>query len=223
MKSIKTIFGVMMLAVAIWFIQRVVPGPVALMLWALLLITSAIYMGALDSLQPNAKWQRLWKGLGLVMLVYGVVLIIGAANGNNNLLKPLQGISNANITDQKTLKFKTIKTVADLERELASAKQTRQIAMLDFYADWCIDCIKMEKQTFQKKQVQLALKDVVLLKADVTKHDEQDRELLKKFNLPGPPAILFFGLNETEHKAFRIIGFVNAEKFTQHVKKVAAL
>jgi len=223
MKTIQRIFGVVMLAVAIWFIERIVPGPVALILWALLFIISAIYMGALDSLQPHASWQKLWKGLGLVLMVYGVLLVIGAANGNDNLFRPLQGISNSTYADSDSLKFKKIKSVDDLDRELAIAKQFKQVAMLDFYADWCIDCKKMERQTFQKKEVHTALEDVILLKADVTKNDELDKALLSRFNLPGPPAILFFGHDGLEHKAYRLIGFVNAKIFAQHVNQVAAL
>ena len=223
MDTIKRFFGVVMLAVAIWFVERIIPGSIALMLWALLLIVSAIYMGALDSLQPNASWQKLWKGLGLVILVYGVLLIIGAANGNDNLFRPLQSISNGTYADLESLKFKKIKSIDDLDRELTIAKQSKQVAMLDFYADWCIDCKKMERKTFKKKEVRNALKDVVLLKADVTKNDKLDKALLSRFNLPGPPAILFFGYDGLEHNAYRLIGFVNAEKFIQHVIQVASL
>jgi thiol:disulfide interchange protein DsbD len=223
MKSIQQVFGVVLLAVAIWFIERIVPGPVALMLWALLLIVSAIYMGALNSIQPDASWQKLWKGFGLAILVYGVILIIGAANGGDNLFRPLQGISNSTYADLEVLKFKKIKSGNDLDRELAITKQTKQVAMLDFYADWCVDCKKMERKTFRNKEVHTALKDIVLLKADVTKNDELDKALLSRFNLPGPPAILFFGHDGLEHKAYRLIGFTNAEKFTQHVNQVTAL
>ena len=135
----------------------------------------------------------------------------------------MQSISNGTYADLESLKFKKIKSIDDLDRELTIAKQSKQVAMLDFYADWCIDCKKMERKTFKKKEVRNALKDVVLLKADVTKNDKLDKALLSRFNLPGPPAILFFGYDGLEHNAYRLIGFVNAEKFIQHVIQVASL
>ena len=223
MKTIQKVFGVIMLAVAIWFLERVIPGPVALMLWALLLITTALYMGALDSIPQDARWQKLWKGAGLLLMVYGFLLVVGAANGNDNIFKPLDGLVKNTDKEVKKLEFNTIKSVADMDNVLAEAKQTRQFVMLDFYADWCIDCKKLEKRTFLNEQVQLALEDVILLKADVTKNDGQDKALLNKFNLPGPPAILFFDIDGLELKEYRIIGFLNAEKFTQHINKIRAL
>ena len=224
MESIQRAFGVIMLGVAIWFIERIVPGPVALVLWALLLIVTSVYLGALDKLEKNAGWQRLWKGVGLVMLVYGAALIIGAAGGSENVFRPLHGISfsTENISKAK-IQFKSIKSVADLDSELMIAGRANQVVMLDFYADWCITCKEMEAQTFHEPRVQDALREVVLLQADVTANDELDKTLLEKFNLIGPPAILFFGRDGEERRAFRLIGFVDADQFTQHVRRVTAL
>ncbi|MBI4006622.1 MAG: protein-disulfide reductase DsbD [Gammaproteobacteria bacterium] len=221
MESIKRVFGVIMLGVAIWFLERVLPGPVTLMLWALLFIVTAIYMGALDRLDPDAGWQRLWKGLGLAMLVYGGALIVGAASGGQDVFRPLQGIA-TNSGQIKQLVFVRIKSVDDLDRVLAVATEKDKAVMLDFYADWCITCKEMEKLTFPDPEVRQVLQDVILLKADVTANDENDNALLKRFELFGPPAILFFG-NGEERKAFRLIGFVESEVFVQHVREATAL
>jgi thiol:disulfide interchange protein DsbD len=224
MENIKRIFGVILLGVAVWFMGRILPGPIALVLWALLLILTAMYLGALDKLETNARWQRLSKGLGLVMLLYGAILIIGAAGGNDDVFRPLQGIAfDADKSKQDGLNFKTIKSITDLEYELSIAGQESRAVMLDFYADWCITCKEMERKTFHDPDVQRALQDVVLLQADVTKNDDLDAALLSKFNLFGPPAILFFDNNGKERNTYRLIGFAGVEMFVQHVQLATSL
>lgn len=226
METIKKIFGVMLIAVAIWFISRVVPPVVELFLWAALLIVTAIYMGALDQLKEGAGWQRLWKGVGIMMMVYGIVLVIGASAGSESVLKPLQGMAQVSGTgtDHSTneLEFKRIKSLADLQNELQQASLNGQIVMLDFYADWCISCIEMETYTFPEPEVHMALKDVVLLQVDVTANDEIDQELMQKFDIFGPPAILFFGKDTIERKSYRLVGFVKAKKFVAHVEEAVS-
>ena len=221
MESVKKIFGVIMLGVAIWFLERILPGPVTLMLWALLFIVTAVYMGVLDRLEPGIGWQRLWKGLGLAMLVYGVALVVGATSGGQDVFRPLQGIT-MGASRVKGLEFINIKGVDDLDRMLAAATEKNKAVMLDFYADWCITCKEMEKFTFPESGVRKALQDVILLKADVTANDESDSALLARFELFGPPAILFFG-NGEERTAYRLVGFVDADTFIRHVKKATDL
>lgn len=223
MESIKHIFGVLMLGVAVWFMERVLPGAFALALWALLFIVTAIYMGALDRPDRQSKWQGLWRGLGIAMLVYGIILIIGAASGGNNLFKPLQNLSTNYQTGQvrsNTLSFQSIKGVDGLQSALDKAANEGKFVMLDFYADWCITCKEMEHDTFSSSVVQTKLNDLILLKADVTENDALDKALLKKFNLYGPPAILFFNKERAEEKASRIVGFMNATDFIAHVDEV---
>ncbi len=225
MEAIKRVFGVIMLAVAIWFMERILPGGIALLLWAALLIISAVYLGALETVAPQATWQRLWKGLGIILLVYGVILVIGAASGGNNIYKPLQGLSTSKgwqQNSQKPVNFTTIKSLADLDAALAVAGEQNKFVMLDFYADWCVVCKEMESYTFSDPQVVPLLNNLVLLQADVTKNDEQDRELLKAFELFGPPAILFFDADGRERRAYRLVGFVKADKFASHIKEVTA-
>lgn len=221
MDTIKKIFGVGLLGLAIWFMSRVIPVAVELYLWAALLIITAIYMGALDQLEKTASWARLWKGTGLIMLIYGILLVIGASSGSGNIYRPLEGIAGitGNNTSVSHLQFKTIKSVSDLEAELKLASQAGKPVMLDFYADWCIECIRMESNTFPKPEVQAALEGVVLLQADVTRHDEVDQALLAHFQIYGPPAILFFGEDAQERKPYRLFGFFEAEKFVTHVRE----
>ncbi|MEX2353279.1 MAG: protein-disulfide reductase DsbD, partial [Gammaproteobacteria bacterium] len=208
MDTIKKIFGVGLLGLAIWFLSRVVSPVIEMYLWAVLLIISAIYMGALDQLEKTASWARLWKGVGLIMLVYGVLLVIGASSGSNNLYKPLDGIASVSTESADHLEFTRIKSVADLDDQLKQASVAGKYVMLDFYADWCIECIRMESNTFPRPEVQAALDDVILLQADVTRNDDLDKELLNHFGIYGPPAILFFDPDGTEILPYRLFGFV---------------
>jgi len=220
MVAVKNVFGVLLLGVAIWLLGRVVPGPVTMLLWALLIIVSAIYMGALDRVESKPAWFRLWKGLGLAMLVYGMTLIIGAATGGGDVLSPLAEIRGGGTQDD--LQFTTIKTVDDLDRIVASAGRENKTVMLDYYADWCITCKEMERFTFSDPDVQAVLQDVILVKADVTANNDADVALLKRFNLFGPPAILFFR-NGNEVPSHRLVGFVKADDFIRHVNRVERL
>jgi thiol:disulfide interchange protein DsbD len=221
MDTVKRVFGVGLLALAVWFMSRVIPPVVELYLWGALLIVSAIYMGALDQLEKNAGWRRLWKGLGLIMLIYGALLVIGASSGGTSVYKPLQGIagSGGGARVEQALAFERIKSVGDLDAALARAELDGRAIMLDFYADWCIECIRMESNTFPDPAVRLALENVMLLQADVTANDDQDKELLKRFGIYGPPAILFFGQDKAERPAYRLYGFVAPDDFAEHVRQ----
>jgi len=225
MDNIKAVFGVMLLAVAIWMLDRILPGQITMLLWACLLIISALYMGALDRLSAGVSgWRKLKKGLGLIVLIYGALLMIGAAGGNVNPLQPLHNLRvSGNITIpadniSKASQFKTIKGIEGLERELAIAKN--KPVMLDFYADWCVSCKEMEHFTFADAGVQEILANFVLLQADVTLNDEQDKALSKHFGIFGPPAILFFDSNGQEQQTYRVVGFMPAAEFRQHLIEV---
>jgi thiol:disulfide interchange protein DsbD len=224
MEATKAVFGVLLLATAIWMVARILPAQVTMLLWASLLIVSAVYMGALDNLNVGVSgWRKLWKGVGLILLIYGVLLMIGAARGNFNLFQPLQtlGVSSgevANVTP--TLPFKPIKGLSELEREIAAASAQHKPVMLDFYADWCISCKEMEQFTLTEAQVQKLLSNFVLLRTDVTANDDQDKALYKQFGIYGPPAILFFSTTGQEQRAYRVIGFMPAAQFRTHLEKV---
>ena len=221
MDAVKAVFGVLLLAVAIWMLERILPAAITMLLWALLLIISAVYMGAVDAIKEGTTgWRKLWKGLGLVLLLQGALMLIGLAAGNTDPLQPLRGIGFGGAAVQpQHLSFKTIKSVADLEREVAAASAAGRPVMLDFYADWCISCKEFEKYTFSDPQVIAALGDAVALQADVTANDEQDQALLKRFKLIGPPGIIFYDAAGNELSAHRVVGFMPAEEFAAHIRR----
>jgi len=223
MDRIKAVFGVMLLAVAIWMLERILPASITLVLWAALLILCSVYLSALDGLPVEASgWTRLWKGVGVVSLVYGILLLIGAASGAHDPLQPLQNVmakqGSAQNSQQAHLPFIKIKSVTDLERELADAAGQSKAVMVDFYADWCVSCKEMEKYTFAKADVQRALSGMVLLQADVTANDEDDKALLKHFQLIGPPSILFYDSSGGKRPELSLVGYKPADEFVQHVQ-----
>ncbi|MGD2021048.1 MAG: protein-disulfide reductase DsbD [Thiohalocapsa sp.] len=224
MDAVKAVFGVLLLAVAILLIERVLPPAVAMLLWGLLLIASGVYMGALTSITHEAGgWTKLWKALGLALLVYGVLMIVGAAAGGRDTIQPLRGIVAAGGGQAAAHKaFKPIKTVADLEREVAAASAAGKPVMLDFYADWCVSCKEMERYTFPDPNVIAALDQFVVLQADVTANDAEDKALMQeRFGIPGPPAMLFFDENGDELRGYRLVGFVPATEFAAHLNEIA--
>ncbi|MCG8426419.1 MAG: protein-disulfide reductase DsbD [Chromatiales bacterium] len=225
MDAVKAVFGVGLLAVAIVMLERIVPAAVAMVLWGALLIASAIYMGALQQLPVEASgWKRLWKGIGVVLLVYGALMLVGAAAGGKDTVQPLRGLGfgggAGGAGEAQHLSFKRIKSVDDLNREVAAASAAGKPTMLDFYADWCVSCKEMERYTFSDPAVINALEGVVLLQADVTANDEVDQALMQgHFGIPGPPSIMFYGRDGQERKNYRVVGFMDAEKFAPHVQK----
>jgi thiol:disulfide interchange protein DsbD len=225
MDTVKAVFGVGLLAMGIWLLERVIPGEVALVLWATLLIVTAIYMGALQSLPEGATgWRSLWKGLGLVLLIYGVILMLGAFTGGKDIFQPLAELQkpatlvSAEGTQQAVqMEFTKVNSIADVEREVAAASARNQPVFLDFYADWCVDCVRMERTTFQDPRVIQAMSQVTLLKADVTANTAEHRDLMRAYNLFGPPAMIFFDAAGQELRNRRVVGYLSAERFLAHV------
>ena len=222
MVVVKSVFGVLLLMVAIWLLSRFLAGAVTLVLWGLLLIVCGILMGALDNTQ--AGWQRFWKGLGVALLVWGVLLLVGAANGQSNPLRPLQfsSTSNKELSNKTELTFRKVNNAQELEVALAEAKQQGKVALLDFYADWCVACVEMAHDTFSSPIVANALKPVVLLQADITSNDDNAQAMLKRFGLFGPPSVLFFNHQGQEMRALRVMGSMDAEQFVEHIKPLKA-
>jgi thioredoxin:protein disulfide reductase len=221
METIKHLFGILLLGVAVWMLERIVPPPVALAMWAALFFLAAIFLGALDPLSAaSGSGRRIAKGLGMMGMLYGAVLLVGAAAGGGSLWQPLDGLraGGAGVPAAASAEFRMVKSVADLERELRQAGAAGRPVMLDFYADWCIDCKRMERYTFPQASVQAALDGKILLKADVTANDAADRELMNRFGIYGPPAILFFSPAGDELRAHRLLGYVPAQRFAEHVR-----
>jgi len=228
MENTKAVFGVMMIAMAIWMLSRFLDASAILVLTAALIIVSGIYLGALEAVPAKSSgWHKLSKGFGLIALVYGTILLLGAASGGRDLLQPLKGFNVAQQSGEAVfsdkLDFQRVRTLGELELIVASAKQNNQDVMLDFYADWCITCIEMEKLTFSDPGVQKRLKNVVLLKADVTENNADDKALLKHFRMFGPPAIIFYTPAAGEIRSARLVGFVAADDFSRHLDKYLSL
>lgn len=218
MESVRKFFGVMLLAMAIWIIQPLLPISLQMLLWGALLIFSGIYLRVLDTLPHNAGgWHRLFKGIGLIALLLGVAYLVGALSGARDLLRPLDAVCKAcQAEPSASLQFSRVKDIAELDRRIAQARG--QAVMLDFYADWCISCKEMERFTFADAAVQAKLKPVLLLQADVTANSEADQALLKYYGLYGPPAILFFDTHGKELGDFRVAGYQNATQFLKSLQ-----
>ncbi|MGH8119697.1 MAG: thioredoxin family protein, partial [Gammaproteobacteria bacterium] len=171
-----------------------------------------------DRLAPGASWRKLWKGLGIILMVYGIAMILGAAAGGGDKFNPLGNIVKTG-SDVHTLAFTRIKSGHDLDQVLSRAARAQQAVMLDFYADWCVTCKEMEANTFSNPAVQEVLQNVVLVQADVTANDEVDQALLTRFEIFGPPAILFF-VDRQERRHLRVIGYMQPGDFIRHVKEI---
>lgn len=212
MEGVKKGFGVMLLGVALWLVMPVLPPLLTMLLWAALLLFSGIFLHALDPLPHNAHgWQRFWKGVGVVLLLSGGAILIGALAGSRDPLQPLavlqaQG-SNAALTAPR---FERVDSLAELDQRLATADRP---VMLDFYADWCVSCKEMERYTFSAPQVGAHMSQMLLLKADVTANNDEHKALLKRFSLFGPPGIIFFAPGGKEIDDLRVVGFMEAEPF----------
>ena len=222
MDSIKAVFGIALLALAIWMLERIVQGPVILLLWGALAIASGVYLGALESIAQGASgWKRLWKSLGLVLLLLGTIEIIGAASGGDDWMNPLKNMRSSGQTNSvEHVTFQRIKSLNDLDSAVGRANQSGQPAMLDFYADWCVECVRMERNTFGEPEIQSLFAAIKPLQADVTANDKTDQALMQKYGVIGPPAILFFDRQGKEMPGFRLVGYFEADEFAKHLQNV---
>jgi thiol:disulfide interchange protein DsbD len=211
MVAVKKAFGVLLLATALWIIAPVIPTAVQMGAWSMLLIVSAVYLHAVDPLPMHAKaWPRFWKGIGLVMLIAGTAMLVGALSGAKDPLQPLAGLRGGASSAVARLPFVRIRSVAELDARLKAADRP---VMLDFYADWCVSCKEMERFTFSDARVRQTLTGWTLLQADVTANSDDDKALLARFKLFGPPGIIFFDSRGKERGDVRVVGFQSAEQF----------
>ncbi len=220
MQTVKNFFGVLLLAVAIWLVSPVIPAIVHMLLWAGLLIVCAVYLHAIDPLPAHSSgFRKLWKGVGVIALLVGVALLVGALSGGRDPLQPLSGLRTAGGAPQIShgAGFERVRSVAELDQRVAAANG--RPLMLDFYADWCVSCKEMERFTFNDPAVAQTLKQFVLLQADVTMNSPDDSALLKRFGLFGPPGIIYFDRNGHE-LGQRIVGYQPPEKFLTALKRV---
>jgi thiol:disulfide interchange protein DsbD len=207
METVKQAFGALMLAVAVWMLSRILPERITMLLWMLPLAALAIVL--FRAALRTATGRIAARTLAVLAGAYALLLGIGAARGATDPLRPLQVAA-----PHESLPFQRVKSVADLNSQVAAANAAGKSVMLDFYADWCVSCKEMEKYTFPQPAVRRALANTVWLQADVTANDATDQALLKHFGIFGPPTIAFYGTDGTERRSFRVVGFMAAEQFS---------
>ncbi|MCK9389022.1 MAG: protein-disulfide reductase DsbD [Sulfuritalea sp.] len=215
MESVQRFFGVIMLATALWLVSPVIPLWVQMSGWVLLMVIPAVYLHALDPLPAHAQgWHRLGKGLGVILLLGGAAMLVGVLGGAEDPLQPLGFLRGGGTTAEAPAPtFERVTSSEHLDARLAAAKAAGKPVMLDFYADWCVSCKEMERFTFADRQVAARLKQFVLLKADVTADTNANMALLLRFDLYGPPGIIFYDAKGREQADLRVVGFQSAEKF----------
>ena len=213
MLTVRNLFGALLLAVAIWLLERVVPGPVSLALWGLLAAGIALWLGALE-LTPKTHHQKLAQLLGLPLLVYALVAWVGALQGQDDPLRPLgRMVSSAEATQVQTGQWQTISTPAELDAALLAAQNNGKPLLLDWYADWCISCKVIEREVLNAPEVGRQLGDYQLVRFDITESNPAQRALLDLYQLFGPPAILLFDAKGDEWLDLRVVGEVDAATF----------
>ena len=220
MNAVKAVFGVGLLAVAVWLLERVVPGPASLALWAALLIGSSAYLGGLDT-SASAGWGKLRKAAGFAAAIYGALLLIGAASGANDPLRPLQHFATVPPSEGGgELQWRPVGSLEDVQAGIDAGVGAGRLTLLDLYADWCISCKVLERSVFQVPEVASRLAEFQLLRADVTANDAQDQALLNAFGLFGPPSLVFFDRNGRELKSLRVQGEIGAQALAEHLETV---
>jgi len=217
MNHVKRVFGLLLLAVAVWMVTPVFPVTVAMLLWGAFAVLCAVFLRVFEPIGAGAGLGAYaGKTLGLVLLTAGLFELLGAASAGQDVLQPLahlRGTKVAAAQENKEQKFERIRSLADLDRVLASSTTP---VMLDFYADWCVSCKEMERFTFSEPKVEAQMKQVRLLQVDVTANNDEDRALMKKFGLFGPPGIILFKQGK-EVPDSRVIGFMAADQFSRHL------
>ena len=231
MEHINHAFGIMLLGVAIYILGALPAVPV-LYLWSILLVVTAVYLGAFRSISSNRSgWLILFKGLGVFILVWGILALVGAMSGSRDILRPINiasigqspqsGLTVNSMLESSHALFTRVVSLNELDMELQRAKDARKPVMIDYYADWCVDCIRMENSTFTEPNVRQALEKFVMLQVDVTDpNNSSTNNIKKRYGVYGPPAMLFFDAGGDELKALRRYGYMNATEFIEHIRNI---
>jgi len=227
MEATKRFFGFLLLAVAIWMVTPVLPAWAVMVAWAALLLVVAVFLGAFESLGAEPRGlARVGKGLGVLAALAGAILLLGLASGGRDPLQPLAHLSVARLSGSapgpaaaaEGVRFDRVRSVAELDARVAQAAAAGKPVLLDFYADWCVSCKEMERLTFSDPKVRARMAGIVLLQADVTANNADDKALLKRFGLFGPPGIILFGADGRE-RPVRVIGYQSASRFLDTLER----
>lgn len=220
--TVRNAFGVMLLAVSVWLLERVLPGSLSLALWGLLAGGVAVFLGALE-FGPKTHRQKLGQIVGLALLVYALAAWVGALQGTSDPLKPLGQLSaTASQGSTKSGAWQTLSSPAELDAALAEAKAAGQPLLLDWYADWCISCKVIEREVFGNAEVGSKLAGWRLIRFDITESSAAQRALLDRYQLFGPPAIQLFSARGDELLDLRVVGEVDAATFGVRLDRAAA-
>ncbi len=225
MEMTKRFFGFLLLGVALWMVGPVLPAWALMAGWAALFLVGAVFLSAFDALGPEAHGlARVGKGLGLLAALAGAILLVGLASGGRDPLQPLAHLGAARTAPGAVAenalapRFERVRSIAELDARVAQAAAAGQPVLLDFYADWCVSCKEMERFTFSDERVRTRLSGVVMLQADVTRNNADDRALLKRFGLFGPPGIILYGPDGRE-RPVRVIGYQPAARFLDSLSR----
>ncbi|QKF72396.1 thiol:disulfide interchange protein DsbD [Aliarcobacter faecis] len=209
MESVTKIFGIIMLGVAIWLLDRVINPSLAMYLWALLFLGTGIYLKIYTHI--------ISKLISTVIFILGVILFVGAVSGATNPLKPLDKFtSGVAVASTQKLSFTKVQNLTQLEDAI---KKSSKPVLLDFWASWCVSCKELDEITFKDSEVIAKLQNFTLLKVDVTQNSDDDKEIQKKFGIVGPPALIFWDVNKQEVKSAKIVGYKNPKEFLEIINK----
>lgn len=220
MNAVKGFFGVILLAVAIYLLQRILPAHFIMGLWGSLCIGCAVFLGVFD--KAFTKRDKFRQCIGILLFLYGILLSVGAGQGNGN---PLQPLSSSKLMPDLTYNTPAIggKTVAEVQQAISEANAQGKPVMVDFYADWCTSCQEMEATTLQDPRIRVALNDFVIIKVDITENNADNRALLHYFNVVAPPTFLFFDTKGQELTDLRVVGEASASVFFDKLDKIITM
>lgn len=204
MNTIRSVFGVLFIAMAILTLSKILPGSMSLTLWACLLIICAIFLGAFST--AKSGWAKAWKGFGLICFTYGILMLTGAAQGNSD---PFQPIAMAATSRTSFPSFVIVRNQSQLDQALNQARLQNKPVFLDFYADWCMSCQALDRTTFKNPAVQAELTNFVAIRANITSNNDDIRAMMREFNVVAPPTLLFFNRQGRLIPRFTLVGTVN--------------
>ncbi len=222
MESVRAFFGVLMLAVAIWMLERVITARISLALWGSLAIGCSIFLGALN-FNGFSPYKALKQTAGILLLVYGICLIVGFAKGNTDPFAPLASEPKSIMTGQNQITFQKVTTLKELNAALAAASKENKPVLLDIYADWCISCKVIEKKIFPSPEIKSLLPGFALIKLDITSNTNEHTDFLNQHQLFGPPAFIFYDINGIQQPQLKLTGEPSAQQFKEHLEKLLSM